>query len=127
MTLWDYHRKIRHFLEKKLHFWLVPKKLMVSTMDIEKAKINLETAKISWSELQRFFAAGKVLNVAPDQDLTEVARLMSLDQVAQIAQLVDTGKIETVADERALEWYENNAHLWSVVVKPYVLVQEVVA
>ena len=35
--------------------------------DIEKAKINLETAKISWSELLRFFAGGTVLKVDDGQ------------------------------------------------------------
>lgn len=94
-------------------------------MDIEKAKINLETAKIAWSELQRFFAAGKVLHVALDQDLLEVARLMSADQVTQIALLLDSGKIAVVADKKALEWYETDSSVWSVVVKPYVLLQEV--
>lgn len=94
-------------------------------MDVEKAKINLETAKIGWAELQRFFAAGKVLVVAPDQDLTDVARLMSLDSVDKIERLIVAKKISQVSDDQALSLYESEAVLWSVVVKPYVLIQEI--
>ena len=93
-------------------------------MDIEKAKINLETAKIPWADLQRFFAAGKVLLVSKELDLTSVAKDMSADDAAKIGALIDQKKISQVSDEQALEFFESNASVWSVVVKPYVLVQE---
>ena len=93
-------------------------------MDIEKAKINLETAKIPWADLQRFFAAGKVLLVSKELDLTSVAKDMSADDAAKIGALIDQEKISQVSDEQALAFFESNASVWSVVVKPYVLVQE---
>jgi len=93
-------------------------------LDIEKAKINLETAKIPWADLQRFFAAGKVLLVSKELDLTSVAKDMSADDAAKIGALIDQEKISQVSDEQALEFFESNASVWSVVVKPYVLVQE---
>jgi len=93
-------------------------------LDIEKAKINLETAKIPWADLQRFFAAGKVLLVSKELDLTSVAKDMSADDAAKIGALIDQEKISQVSDEQALAFFESNASVWSVVVKPYVLVQE---
>ncbi len=44
-----------------------------SVSELEKAKVNLETAKIPWAELQRCFAAGLAIAVAGDLDLVEVA------------------------------------------------------
>ncbi len=35
-------------------------------------EIHAETSKIAWSELQRFFAAGKAIYVAVDLDLVEL-------------------------------------------------------
>lgn len=94
-------------------------------MDIEKAKINLETSKIHWVELQRFFAAGKVLQVAPSHDLTKVALDMSLDDASAIGELINSGEIEFISDVNAKKLLESNALVWSVVVKPYVLIQEI--
>ena len=94
-------------------------------MDIEKAKINLETAKIAWVELQRFFAAGMVIQVSKGQDLTGVALSISEDDAQTIGRLIDEGKISVVTDAKALEFFESNAIVWSVVVKPYVLIQEI--
>lgn len=92
-------------------------------LDIEKAKINLETAKIQWSELQLFFAAGKVLRVKKGQDLTEVAHLMSLDDSNKIEEMIKANVLAAVSDKEAEDWFSDDALLWSVVVKPYVLVQ----
>lgn len=94
-------------------------------LDIEKAKINFETSKIPWVELQRFFAAGKVLQVSEDLDLTEVALQMSQDQVAEIQSQIDSGEISVLADEKAKDLFDRQASVWSVVIKPYVLVQEI--
>lgn len=97
---------------------------MSTPNDIEKAKINLETAKIPWTELQRFFAAGKVLWVSPELDITNVALDISADAVDKVHQLIDENLVQWVSDKQALEWYESEALVWSVVVKPYVLVQK---
>lgn len=94
-------------------------------MDIEKAKINLETSKIPWLELQRFFAAGKVLHVSEGLDLTEVALTMSRDDVSEIKKQIDNGEISVISDNKAQELFDAQANVWCVVVKPYVLIQEV--
>ena len=40
---------------------------------LERARINQETARLPWRELQRFFAQGRVIAVAPELDLVELA------------------------------------------------------
>ena len=93
--------------------------------DIVQAKINLETAQIPWRELQRFFASGKAIAVDSSLDLTEVARVIARDQSAQLKQWMDASLVGSVSDKQAQIWYERNALVWAVVIKPRVLVQDV--
>jgi len=92
--------------------------------DLLLAKVNLETARISWKALQGFFAAGDVLAAAPGLDLVDVAAQMSRDNRIQVAQWVEAGNLSPVSDAQALAWYEADAEVWAVVVKPFVLVQD---
>jgi hypothetical protein len=90
-----------------------------------RAKVNQETSKIAWKELQRFFAAGMALAVAEDLDLIEVAFQVSEDNTSQIGEWMAAGKFGKVSDEQATVWYESDALLWAVVISPWVLVQPV--
>lgn len=92
---------------------------------ILRAKVNLETSRIAWKELQRFFASGSAIAVTADLDLVEVAFQISEDNKKQVAEWLSGGKIGPVTDAQALAWYEADADVWAVVVSPYVLVQEV--
>lgn len=94
-------------------------------IELEQAKINLETAQIAWSELQRFFAAGQAYSVDESLDLTEVALRMSKDDSDYVAGLIENKQIDRVSDEQAIAWIECDALVWCVVVKPYILVQPV--
>ena len=93
--------------------------------EILRAKVNLETSRIAWKDLQRFFASGAAIRVSKDLDLVEAAFQISEDNKQQVAQWLGEGKIGAVTDEQALAWYEAEADVWAVVVSPYVLVQEV--
>ncbi len=90
-----------------------------------RAKVNQETSKIAWKDLQRFFAAGMALTVAEDLDLVEVALQVSEDNAAQIREWMAAGKFGRVSDEQAGVWFERDALLWAVVISPWVLVQPV--
>lgn len=92
--------------------------------DIEQAKLNGETALIHWHELQRFFAQGVVMSVAPHLDLIEVASAMGLDDIARVKVWFEAGELAHVSDELATRWFTDNPELWTVVVKPYILVQD---
>ena len=91
---------------------------------IEQAKLNTETALMHWHELQRFFAQGVVMHVAPHLDLLEVAGKMSVDDVHTVRAWFEAGELAHVTDALANRWFEHNTELWTVVVKPYILVQE---
>ncbi|HUW25439.1 MAG TPA: DUF2288 domain-containing protein [Gallionella sp.] len=93
--------------------------------EIFRAKINLETSKIAWSELQRFFAGGKALMVSVDLDLVETAFQISEDNAEQVRQWMLSGKLVRVPVEQAREWFETDALVWAVVVSPWVLVQPI--
>jgi len=88
-------------------------------------KILRETAIFPWAELQRQFAAGNVVQVADHLDLIEVALLMAEDQSQQFAALIQTGEVAKVADQQAQLWLEQEASLWTVVIRPWILVQTV--
>lgn len=91
--------------------------------DLEKAKVNLETSSIPWTELQRFFAAGLAISVADDLDLIEVAYQFSRDNKIQVEQWLNAGKIGHVSDQQAGNWIADDSMVWAVVVRPWVLVQ----
>ena len=95
--------------------------------EIEHAKLNGETARVNWHELQRFFAQGVVLHVAEKLDLVDVATKMSLDDIHTVKTWFDAGELTHVSDELAARWFADNTELWTVVVKPYILVQEAAA
>ncbi len=96
------------------------------TLDIEvmRAALNRETAQMDWSELQPFFARGNIIKVSAALDLIEVAVRMALDDKSALATWLETGEVGKVSDELALDWHARNPALWSVVVAPWVLVQE---
>lgn len=92
-------------------------------LDLIRAKINLETAKIPWRELQRFFAAGKVMRVGSGLDLVEVAACIEQDDLERVEAWTASGDLQPVGDAEARRWIDDDASLWAVVVKPWVLVQ----
>ena len=93
--------------------------------ELERAKIVSETAKIPWLELQRYFAAGKVMLVAAELDLVDVAYALQLDNVEQVKTWTESQQVSPVDDDQAKHWVTSEAMLWAVVVKPWVLVQTI--
>jgi hypothetical protein len=91
--------------------------------EINRAKLNLETAQMAWRDMQRYFASGAALYVAAELDLVEVGYQISRDNVAQIQTWMQVGQFGKVSDEQAAAWVAADAMLWTVVVSPWVLVQ----
>lgn len=89
-----------------------------------RAKINGETSRLPWKELERFFAGGAVIAVSSDLDLVEVAYRVASDDKDAIAQWMAENRIGRVSDELASAWLEADVSLWTVVVKPWILVQQ---
>jgi hypothetical protein len=86
-------------------------------------KLNLETAQIPWHELQRYFASGNAIFVDASLDLIQVATQISEDNAVQIKYWMESGLLDAVKDSQAMQWYEDDAIVWALVIKPWVLVQ----
>lgn len=87
------------------------------------AKLNLETAQITWKELEPFFASGKLIAVDASLDLHVVAEQIVADNAVQIKAWMSASKVDQVSDQQAQVWAEQDPVLWAVVIKPWVLVQ----
>ena len=88
-----------------------------------KSKLHSETAKISWFELERLFAQGKILLVSADLDLVEVAAAFAADSADKVGAFINNQQISVPSNDQARDWHKREIMLWSVVVAPYVLVQ----
>jgi hypothetical protein len=86
-------------------------------------KINRETARIAWSELERHFAQGTVIYVSAALDLIDVAVRVSHDDKDSLAAWMAAGEVGRVSDLQAQTWSASGAQLWAAVVHPFILVQ----
>lgn len=93
------------------------------TFEEHQAELATQTAKMPWRDLQRFFASGQAIAVAPGIDLVEVAARVAMDDKTAVEQWISQSKVGPVSDDQAKTWFEADALLWTVVVKPWVLVQ----
>ena len=86
-------------------------------------ELNEQTAQMHWSELERFFASGAVISVAGELDLIDVGARIAADDKDSVLQWMKSGLLVKVTDEQAGSWHASDALLWTVVVKPWILVQ----
>ncbi len=92
-------------------------------IDLE-TRLNGQTAKIHWHELQRYFARGVVRQVDADADLIAVGKAIIDNDKDQVQAWVDAQVLTVPAAASAQHWYDANTELWALVVAPWVLVQE---
>lgn len=88
-------------------------------------KLNLETAKIGWPELERFFAQGLIIAVDNNLDLLQVAALFARDNSDQVGQMLSQDRVRKADSSDAKRWHCDNSEFWAVVVAPWILVQEI--
>lgn len=98
--------------------------LKAEARELKRGKIVSETARIPWLELQRHFAAGRALYVNNQLDLVDAAYAVQVDDLPQVTSWTEQNLLAPVSDEQARGWFEQDAVLWAVVIKPWVLVQE---
>lgn len=87
-------------------------------------KLNRETSRIHWTELQRFYAQGAVLVVAPELDLVATAAAVANDDAAAISAWMETAQLQKATEEFAVNCLADNCEVWAVVVAPWILVQK---
>ena len=88
-----------------------------------RSEINEQTAQMRWSELERFFASGSVISVAGELDLIDVGARIAADDKDSVLRWMNAGLLQKVTDQQASDWHAEDTLLWSVVVKPWILVQ----
>jgi len=86
-------------------------------------KLNMETAKLSWKELEVFFAKGTLLQVATGKDLIATAELIASNNQEELEKLILSKKLEFATPEWIRNNCQPNTELWTLVVAPYVLCQ----
>jgi hypothetical protein len=85
--------------------------------------INLETAKIAWKDVQVNFASGNVISVSPELDLIDVALVITNDDSEHLKAWTEQGLVDAVTDDQAKEFHDDDASVWAVVIKPWILIQ----
>ncbi len=88
-------------------------------------RLNSETSKLRWTELQRHYAGGNVIAVDNSLDLIEVAVGIAQDDTESVKKWMADGRLAKLGDIQAAAWLQADVELWAVVVKPWVLVQRV--
>jgi len=86
--------------------------------------LHAETAAIDWKDLERFFARGNLLRVSSELDLIDAAVEMANDNKPVIEKWLGEGHLAGVSNEEALLWSKGESNLWSVIVLPWILVQQ---
>ncbi len=90
-----------------------------------RAHLHGETSKLPWTELETHFARGALFKVAKGTDILDVAIVMSRDDKESLKKWLDNKTVIGVEVDDAKKWHETSASLWSVVVAPFILVQEI--
>ncbi|MFS0755776.1 DUF2288 domain-containing protein [Noviherbaspirillum sp. 1P10PC] len=88
-------------------------------------RLNSETSKLRWTELQRHYAGGNVIAVDNSLDLIEVAVGIAQDDTESVKKWMADGRLAKLGEIQAAAWLQADVELWAVVVKPWVLVQRV--
>ena len=93
------------------------------SLDLE-TRLNGQTGRIAWHELQRYYARGVVREVAKGLDLIAVGGAIIDNNKGQVEAWIEGGQLSVPEVNRSLEWHERDADLWALVIAPWVLVQE---
>jgi len=98
---------------------------MTKSLDELSAKLNTQTGKVLWPEIQRHFARGVVLVVGHQADLLSIAADVIRDNQAVVEDFLANGDLKKASIEDARSWQESDPLFWAVVVAPWVLIQEI--
>ena len=90
-----------------------------------RAKLQGETDSVSWDELKPHYDRGAIVVVSNDLDLLDVATAMANDHKTAFERWIAQDKLGRVSDAQAERWPKEQPRFRTVVVAPWVLVQEI--
>ncbi len=97
---------------------------MADSREEMRIRLNAETAKLEWPELEKHFARGVVIKVSQELDLIEVALRVIEDDKAVVADWMERGLVVHPSMDNAQDWVNRQPLFWTVVAAPWVLIQE---
>lgn len=103
----------------------MPKDARHETLEALRQQLNSECARIAWGELQRHFARGALIKVAPELDLIDVAARIAADDGECVAAWLAQGHVAQATTDDAMVWQASDMRFWAVVTAPWVVVQEI--
>ena len=86
--------------------------------------LHAETAAIEWKDLERFFARGNLLHVSNSIDLVDAAFEVANDNKPVVEKWLADGLLAGISNDDASTWAKGESNLWSVIVLPWILVQD---
>lgn len=93
-------------------------------MENLREKLEKEVGPADWKTIGPHYARGAVIIVSPELDLVEVAIKVAQDNVDLVKDWIKDEKLLRPTPDDAKKWEETGAELSSVVVSPFVLVQQ---
>ncbi|MFK5913663.1 MAG: DUF2288 family protein [Woeseiaceae bacterium] len=84
-----------------------------------------ETSKLPWVDLEKHFARGVVFKVEKGTDILDIAIILSRDDKNSLEKLINDKIVQGAKIEDAKKWHEAEESLWTIVIAPFVLVQEI--
>ncbi|WP_372748118.1 DUF2288 domain-containing protein [Litorivivens sp.] len=91
-------------------------------LDLE-TRLNGQTGRIGWHELQRYFARGVVREVAQGIDLIDAGKAIIDNDTSTVEAWIAQDKLRVPDDTQAQQWFDENAEVWALVIAPWVLIQ----
>ena len=88
------------------------------------AKLRQEILATPWCNLQREFAAGRLVAVDPRLDLVEVGSRMAMDDKPTFDGWLKAGLVFKPEAELAGNWQSKSSQFAMLIVSPFVLIQE---
>lgn len=86
----------------------------VSTRDL----LNGQTARISWGDLQRYFAQGVLRKVSQEMDMLDVATAVVDNDKEKVGHWLAAGQLIAPTLDDARIWHREHAQFWAVVTSP---------
>ena len=93
-------------------------------MENVREKLEKEVGPADWKVIGPHYKRGAVIIVSPELDLIDVAIKVAEDDVDLVQDWIKDEKILRPTPDDAKQWEETGMELSSVVVSPFVLVQQ---
>ena len=98
----------------------------MNTTELSELRKTLESESgyLNWQELEKHFARGAIRVVAKGSDLIETAIDIAQNNTDKISIALANNSIFEPSSNQAINWQQHNSNFFSVVVAPFVLIQE---